>query len=81
MTSDDFGAKVLAAAVATGGHGLYLGYKFLRHGRVNDISIGLFVLMLAVTAIGTVAWLRLKRSEPEAASWSVSEDGDGRRHD
>jgi len=78
MTTDDFGTKVVAAAVATGGHGLYLAYKFVRHGRVNDISIGLFVFMVVLTTIGTVAYLRLKRSEREAASWSISGDGDGR---
>lgn len=77
MTSDDFGIRVLAAAVATGGHGLYLVYKFVRHGRVNDISIGLLVFMVVLTTIGTIVYLRLKRSE-EAASWAVARDGDDR---
>ena len=78
MTTDDFGTRVLAAAVATGGHGLYLLYKFIRYGRANDISVGLFVFMVLLTTIGAVAYLRLKRSERDAASWSVSGGGDGR---
>jgi hypothetical protein len=78
MSTDDFGTKVIAAGVATAGHGLYLAYKFVRHGRVNDVSIGLFVFMVVLTAVGTVAYLRLKRTEEGSRSWSISGDGDER---
>jgi hypothetical protein len=65
-TADNFGTKLIAATVATTGHALYLLYKFVRHGRVNDISVGLLVFMAVVTAIGWIAYWRLSRAARRA---------------
>jgi len=59
MAHRDPDQKLLAAVVATCGHGLFLGYKYLRDGHVNPIGIWL----LAIMAGGTIfAILMVRRA-------------------
>lgn len=61
--SDRLGEKLLALVVATIGHGLYLAYKYLRHGRVNDVSVGVFAFMAVLTALGVLYFVHLRGVE------------------
>lgn len=51
ITKDDVDQKVLAAVVATCGHGLYLGYRYLRDGHVNPLSVAALVFMFVGTCL------------------------------
>lgn len=51
----------MVAAVATGGHALLLGFKFLRNGHVNSVSLIVLGFMAACTAAGYAYLLRLRR--------------------
>lgn len=73
--SDRLGEKLVAAAVATIGHGLYLAYKYVRHGRVNDVSVGILAFMAAVTTLGVLYYVYLRRVERQRSSpWRVEGD-------
>jgi len=59
---DKLAEKLLVAVIATCGHGLYVGYKYLRYGRVNPISVGLLIFMASVTIVGLLYYLYVRRS-------------------
>jgi hypothetical protein len=74
--ADKFGEKILVAVVATVGHGLFLTYKYFRHGRVNDISIGILVFMAAVTLVGAAFYWQMRRRADRDSPWFETRDGE-----
>ena len=71
--SDQLIYKLIGLIVATAGHGLYLAYKYVRDGHVNDISVGLLIFLTAVTIVVTIVVLIMRRSEArERDDWRSS---------
>jgi len=58
--------KTIALAVATIGHGLYLGIRYVLHGHVNKINVGIFVFLAACTFLLSVVVVLMKRTERRA---------------
>ena len=74
--SDRFAEKLLAAVVAVVGHGLFLAYKYVRHGRVSTAGLIVLAFMAAVTALGALYFMHLRRQERrDTATWRLHGDG------
>lgn len=58
--------EMFRSAVATIGHGLYLGYRLLQDGRVNSISFGLLVFLAAATILMILLVVLMRRAEARA---------------
>jgi len=61
--SDRLIYKIIGLAVVVIGHGLYLGFRYLQHGNVNTISVGLLIFLAGLTIVLSVFAFFLKRSE------------------
>jgi len=58
--------KTIGLAVATIGHGLYLGFRYVLHGHVNKINVGILVFLAAFTFLLGVVVVLMKRAERRA---------------
>jgi len=61
--SDQLLYKTIGLAVATIGHGSYLAFRYLQHGHVNAVSLGLLVFLTAITLVMALFIVLLKRAE------------------
>jgi hypothetical protein len=74
--SDQLAYKTIGIAIVAIGHGLYLAYKYVRHDRVNSISLGLIIFLIVVTLFLTGLVIMMRRSEARKRNenWFVSRD-------
>ena len=61
--SDQLAYKTMGLGLAAVGHGAYLGYKYIRYGHVNEISVGVLVFLWVFTLVATGVLIAMRRSE------------------
>jgi hypothetical protein len=74
--SDQLAYKTIGVALVAIGHGAYLAYRYVTHGHVNAISLGLVILLAVLTLLLTGLVMMMRRSEARKRNknWCVSSD-------